>query len=356
LPSSAGFTVPVPPAPLPQKNGPNIASADVDELGWNPNDLQQSLERLKKYVLAVALRSENWYWKRKSAKARAATIIQWTAIVATGFAGLVPIAAKLGLFSNWFAWLRAMVTGFDSGLFASLLIGGGAALLNVDRFAGLSSGWTRYVLTATAIRAASAEFRVDWAALTAQAATPPTPDHTAAMIQRAKAFSLAIEALITKETQDWATEFRQNLMTLERDLKVQVDQAQANRDKAEQEKAKAEREKAEQEKTKAEQEKLEQQKAAQPGSIQLRVPNARTTDDFQFNAKLENKASVIVDEPMKGSESWTRIDVIAGQYKLTISGTVKLQPVASSKVLIVKPGEMTELELSFPASPPASGP
>jgi len=59
---------------------------------------------------------------------------------------------------------------------------------------------------------------------------------------------------------------------------------------------------------------------------------------------------------MKGSESWTRIDVIAGQYKLTISGTVKLQPVASSKVLIVKPGEMTELELSFPASPPASGP
>jgi hypothetical protein len=291
--------------------------------------------------LATAQRSENWYWKYKTAKARFATTIQWAAILAAGLAGLVPIAARLTLFSGVSSWLRALhIAPVDSGLLASFLIGAGAALLGIDRVAGMSSGWTRYVLTATAIRAASAEFRMDWAALSAQVTETPTAEQAAAMIQRAKAFSLAIEALITKETQDWAAEFRQNMNSLERDLKVQVDQAKTERDKTEQE-AKAT----------AAQEKAEREKAAQPGSIEVHVPNASSTDDFQFQAKLETDTKTIADEAVTGSETWTLIKVPAGQYKLTISGSAKKQKVSSTTVVYVKPGEPTKSQLSLPAAP-----
>jgi hypothetical protein len=291
--------------------------------------------------LATAKRSEDWYWGRKKTKAWMARIIQWIAILATGVAGIVPIAARLTLFAGFKTWLRAQGIGpVDSGLFASLLIGGGAALLTIDRIAGISSGWTRYVLTATAIRSASEEFRLDWAALVAQAATPPTAEQSAAMIQRAKVFSMAIEALITKETQDWATEFRQNMNTLEQGLKVQVEQAKIDRDKADQE-ARA----------KAEQDKAAREKEAQPGSLEATVPNANTTDDFQFRARLEGKSGLVVDEPVKGSETWTQLALPAGSYKLTISGSVKKQLLSSSMVILIKPGETTKSSLSLPAAP-----
>ena len=228
---------------------------------------------------------------------------------------------------------------FDSGLSASFLIGGGAALLTVDRVAGISSGWSRYVLTATAIRTASEEFRVDWAALSAQATTPPTAEQTAAMFQRAKVFSMTVEGLISKETQDWATEFRQNMNVLERDLKVQVEQTKIDRDKAEQE-AKA----------KAEQEQAARDRNARPGSLEASVPNANTTDDFQFQARLENTSGMVIDEAVSGSESWSQLALPGGPYKLTVSGLVKKQTVSSTMVLDIKPGETTKSQLSLPAA------
>jgi len=317
----------------PQKsraNGSDITSGDV-EFTWRHEDLPASLEGLRLYVLATAKRSERWYWKNKKTKALLAVAIQWIAILATGIAGLVPIVAKLTSIP------------VDSGLLASVLIGGGAALLTIDRVAGISSGWTRYVLTATAIRTASEEFRIDWAGLSAQATTPPTAEQSGAMIQRAKTFSMAIETLITKETQDWAMEFRQNMSMLERDLKLQVEQAKVERDKAEQD-AKA----------KAEQEKATRHRDAQPGSLEASVPNANTTDGFSFQARLENKSGLVVDEPVVGSESWTQLALPAGSYKLTISGLVKKQKVSSSTVLLVKPGETTKSQLSLPAASPAA--
>jgi len=327
-------------APPPPKRAPNIASQDMSELAWDARDPSASLEELRKYVLANAERSESWYWKRKTNKARFATLLQWLAIWSTALAGVVPLAYELGIFRGWAA---PFMKSFNAGLFASLLIGGGAALLSVDRFAGLSSGWTRYVLTATAIRAAAQDFRMDWAALLAQSAAPPTTEQSAALIQRAKMFSSTIEGLVSKETQDWATEFRQNLMMLERDLKVQIDQAKLDREKA-----------AQDAKARAEQEKSEREKAAQPGAIEASVVNASSTDDFQFEAKLENKSAVIATQLVKGAEIWTELEIPAGQYRLTVSGLVKKRPLANSTVVTIKPGATTKLQLSLPAAPPGT--
>jgi hypothetical protein len=326
------------------KPGDDIASRDAGNFVWKRGDILTSLDALSSYVLAAADRSESWYWAEKGPKARMATVIQWTAVSLTGFAGLWPIAAKL-LFPALPKWISAPFAGVDSGLLASLLIGAGAAFLGIDRVAGISSGWTRYVLTATAIRAAMEEFRMDWAALSAQLSTPPQPEQIAAMIQRAKVFRLAIEALIAKETQDWATEFRQNMNSLERDLKVQVDQAKTDRDKADQD-AKAQ----------ATQDKADQAKADQPGAIEVNVTNASGADDFQFRAKLENKADVVVEEAVSGSETWTHIELPAGQYKLTIHAVVNKKDVSSTTVVVVKPGETSKSELSLPGARIAPAP
>jgi len=57
---------------------------------------------------------------------------------------------------------------------------------------------------------------MDWTALTAELGSPPQPERVLAMIRRAKVFRMAIEALVMKETQDWATEFQNNMAQMER--------------------------------------------------------------------------------------------------------------------------------------------
>lgn len=80
-----------------------------------------------------------------------------------------------------------------------------------------------------------------------------------------------------------------------------------------------------------------------------------------INAVKEERKQVVVDEPMSGSETWTYLEVPAGQYKLTLSASVKTQKVSSSAVVFVKPAETAKIELSLPgalhptAAPPPGG-
>jgi hypothetical protein len=64
-------------------------------------------------------------------------------------------------------------TMFESPLWSSLFLGVAAALIGLDKTFGYSSGWARYVLTATNIRKSLEDFRLDWAELMAKAGNPP---------------------------------------------------------------------------------------------------------------------------------------------------------------------------------------
>jgi hypothetical protein len=322
----------------------NIQSQASDSFTWDSAAPSASLDLVFNYVVGQANRSESWYWQHKTVKARYSQLIQWTAVMLTGLAALLPITAQLGLFPGFAAWLKSsgLVGQVNSGLMTSFFIGLAGALIGFDRVSGLSSGWTRYVLTGTAIRSACEEFRMDWTVLTAQLGSPPQPERILAMIQRAKVFRMAIEALVLKETQDWATEFQNNMAQMEKDLKVQIDQAKADKAKAEEEL-----------KARVEEQKAALEKASQTGSVEAIVTNADVTDGFLFNAKLETNQAVLAEEAVPNSQSWARIDVPAGQYKLTISARVKTKPVSGMIVVSVKPGETTKTELALPAAPPA---
>src|SRR5262249_4424839 len=129
----------------PSQNGVsvnNIRPVEAGRLGWNPTDIQGSLQSVELYAETAAGKAIYWYWKNKVWKARGARAIQLGAMASTALAGLIPV-----LFS-----LFQIAPAFNTGMAASILVGFAAALIGVDKAFGLSTGWARYVLTATTIR------------------------------------------------------------------------------------------------------------------------------------------------------------------------------------------------------------
>ncbi len=300
-------------------NQKNIRPAQVVADTWDSANPAESLEAVRKAVEAEGQSAINWYWKEKQAKSIFSRWIRLLAFLFTAAAGLAPIGTQL--YRN----IRGAAGSFDSGPVASLCVGIAAALLGLDKAFGYSSGWTRYVLTATSLTKLLHEFRLDWIALTAAAAAPPTVEQQAAMIQRAKDFVSTVQGMIMQETKEWATEFQSNMAQMEKDLKGQLDSLKAQMEKAAKEK----------------------EAAAQPGSIELTVTNADKSDGFQFHVVLEGTSGRFGDS-VSNAKVWTRIDTVPGQYKVTIDAKAKGNPVSTSTVTAVKPGETAKPSVTLP--------
>ena len=199
---------------------------------WDCDNVPESLAALLEFVEKSAKAVTEWYWAEKGPKARASRIIQALSLMLTGAAGLLPIVfqvLKEGGRQQW--WM--------SQLWPSALVGAAVALLGLDRAFGFSSAWARYVLAATEINRRLAEFRMDWMALSAAACAKegPAADRIAALIQKAKEFRVAVEDIIVQETKEWATEFRNNMSQLEKDVKAQLETLKTKVEKTEEQAA-----------------------------------------------------------------------------------------------------------------------
>jgi hypothetical protein len=161
------------------------------KLAWDSANVVASLTALFDYVIAEADRSENWYWQKKGLKAAGSRAIQFSAVVLAALGGIFPIIAKLGLFPSVPAFLRDhhILGDVEPGLWSSCFIGSAAALVGLDRVFGLSSRWTRYIITGSAIRKVSQGFRIDSTALLAQSKLSPDPDQAMAMDPARKGLS-----------------------------------------------------------------------------------------------------------------------------------------------------------------------
>jgi len=195
----------------------NIETNNDEIPRWEAGDLPGSLSRIHSYVIAEAGKSIAWYWKAKRSKALLSRFIRFVAWILAAIAGLLPAAVKVfPAMENWKPW------GLANPLWASLLLGMAAALVGLDKAFGYSSGWTRYVLTATNLRKTLEEFRMDWTELMAKAGKDPTPDNVALLIERAKKFRADVDGLVLQETKDWVTEFQSNMAQLEKDVSTQL--------------------------------------------------------------------------------------------------------------------------------------
>ena len=300
-----------------KKNIRNIRPEELDRVVWDGADPAKSLEFIRKAVDLEGQKAIDWYWKAKRSKRIPSQSIQFLALVLAAFAGLVPVALQL-LKNVW-------APNLDSGLLAALFVGVAAALLGLDKAFGYSSGWTRYVLTATSMTKLLHEFRMDWVALSAAAADPPTPPQQAAMIQRAKEFVSTIQGMVAQETKDWATEFQSNMAQMEKDLKTQLDSLKAQVDK----------------------EAKDREAATKPGAIELTVANADKTDGFSFDVVLEGQSVKSLDS-VSNATVWTRINTVPGQYKISINAKSKGNAASTSTVVDVKPGDIAKPSVTLP--------
>jgi hypothetical protein len=205
-----------------------------------------------------------------------------------------------------------------------LFIGIAAALLGLDKAFGYSSGWTRYVLTATSMTKLLHEFRMDWVALSAAAGESPV-EQEAAMIQRAKEFISAIQGIIAQETKDWAMEFQSNMAQMEKDLKTQLDSLKAQVDKGAKDK----------------------EAATKAGAIELTVTNADKTDSFSFDVVLDGQSGKSTDA-VSNSKVWTRINTVPGQYSISINAKYKGSIVSTATIVDVKPGGTENPSVTLP--------
>ena len=172
---------------------------------------------------------------------------------------------------------------------------------------------------------------MDWVSLTAAASTEPSADQIAALIQKAREFRVAVEAIVAQETKDWVTEFQTNLAQLEKDVKTQLDALKAQVDKSQQ----------------------AQQAASQPGAIEATIENADKAKDFSFSATLEGPEGnvVVKDEKSTASKTWARPNVKPGQYKLLITAKTKEdKPAYATSIVVVKAAEVSKPKIELPLS------
>jgi hypothetical protein len=300
----------------------NVRPRDVVELMWDPSKTLDSLRAVRIAAEEESQKAINWYWNSKRWKARLSRGIQLWALALTALAGIGPIGLQLLK-----SYRPNLLPQLDSGLIAAICVGTAAALLGLDKAFGFSSGWTRYVLTATSMTKLLHEFRMDWVALVAAAKNPTEPDEQTKLIQRAKDFISNIQNIVLQETKDWATEFQNNMAQMEKDLKSQLETL----------------------KTQVEQNAKQKEDTSKPGAIELTVANADKTDGFHFDVILESAAGKVADS-VSNAKVWTKLGTSPGQYKLTIEAKVKGSFLGTSSVLDIKPAEIVKPSLELPIS------
>jgi hypothetical protein len=300
------------------------ASKDIESEGnvipiWDPAEPARSLAEIHSYVISEASKSIGWYWGAKRWKARFSQIIRFLAWILASVAGLLPV------FGDLFKDHIPKALQLNDGLWASLLLGVAAALFGLDKAFGYSSGWARYVLTATNIRRALEEFRLDWTDLMAKAGTSLTGENAALLIERAKKFRVDVETFVMEETKDWVMEFQSNMAQMEKDVAAQVSTLNAQVEKSNQ----------------------SREAGSQPGLIEITVPNADKADAGIVHIKLDGSTKVEADlQP--GSKTFAKENISPGQYRLVISAKVGSKDVSAETPVVIKAGEILKTQLLLP--------
>ncbi len=295
-------------------NSQNINADERPIPNWDPSKPEESLDEIYAYVLTEASKSIQWYWKNKKSKALLSRWIRFLVWALAAVAGLLPIVGALFLPADHHSNLT-------NGLWPSLLLGIAAGLLGLDKGFGYSSGWARYVLTATNIRKSLEEFRLDWTALRAKAGNQLTSDGVAPLIERARQFRADIEALVLQETKDWVTEFQSTMAQMEKDVATQISNLKAQVDKTIK----------------------DREAASQPGYVQLTIKDpANKFAKASLKATLfdsSNQPVTIAKDLSVTSLIWTSPFVPPGLYHLKVEGTVDSAPFDQTRDVAVKSGE-----------------
>jgi SMODS and SLOG-associating 2TM effector domain 2 len=206
-------------------------------LSWtDETSVESSLRELRDYAEQLANSALDWYLEKKVSKKRfAACLHRWTYVFGVLAAVIPLLMLNLGKFLDPFVKQYFGIECHLSSIAAEtalLLAGiaGGATL--IDRTAGFTADWMRYITTAADINRALIEFQFEWDMLDQSApylprtktSQPPIEktdkeiDPVAQRIERARVFCLNILEFTRRETSVWADELKARVTQMEGQL------------------------------------------------------------------------------------------------------------------------------------------
>ncbi len=191
----------------------NLNTSYLTELRWDdPEEIQKSLDELYRYTCNHVQQAEDWYLHKKGCKKGLAISIRLATIFCVGAAGILPIMSVL--FENSSAYFSA---------FASISVLLAGVLIGVDKHLGLTSGWTRFLLTQQKISICLEKFQFDWQEIMFEAAA--SGDHSGDIVKEAiqscKLLMIQVRNIVLDETKMWAEEFTSTLAQMESVVKQQ---------------------------------------------------------------------------------------------------------------------------------------
>lgn len=178
----------------------NLATDVFADWKWAPTDPAKSLDTLHMACVGLAVDSVGWYNRKKRGKQLAAKWLRGLAIGFSGVGGLLLICSQQekGLSSGWAT--------------AALVVAG--TLVGIDRFFGLTNAWIRFVESAHNLRILTHQFKLDWELKkTAWQGNEPAEQQINDAVSLARKFVSTVDAVITTEINDWATQFRSNIVS-----------------------------------------------------------------------------------------------------------------------------------------------
>lgn len=275
---------------------------------WDDRDPAQSLDAL--YVLFVhspCTETINWYFKSRRWKRRFGLGVRLLAIAAAGAGAIIPIIGGKYIIS-----ISKYTIEIESEWAAiALLIGAG--LIWVDRLLGLTSGWTRYVLSgleAAALREESAitwmETKRAWSISAATAKPVPDPTQIDTALKLIKGMSQQVREIVRKETSEWVTEFRSSLEQIDSLVKARLQESQKRLDEF--------RAKEEEERKKAQVDAIAKATAIKDAILNVTVPNGAgcvVVVDNGAGSKVTKTGQIVGFK-----------DLAPGSWEITATGTV----------------------------------
>lgn len=289
----------------------NVLPTVHTPITWDSSKLRDQVNELYTAVQKKVDELAQWYVAKKKHPARMSRLLRRIAIIGTLLGGLCPVLEGT---------IPALdeLKGFslnDAGYF--FLAIAAAAVLG-DRYAGFSTAWMRYAKTHLQLDGMLYRFHMEWVIACAQydldAEAKNDPAKLIALVDKLRAFTTEVSAVVDSETQAWIVEFQNQLAMLQ---------------------------KATEKSARAEGGKAAEQTAATTGDVKVTVPNYE---------KAQNPVYVFVDgapvDPMAARLSIVKAR--AGTRDIAVHTLYNNTLIKNSTTATVTAGGAADVSLTLP--------
>ncbi|MFM2058702.1 MAG: hypothetical protein RLY71_3087 [Pseudomonadota bacterium] len=195
---------------------PDISSRKLP--GWDvykDKPPEEAAEAIYVRVGEASLMMCGWYWASIRTKRRTSLLVRALAFLSLLLGTTLPLFAALQGSDHD----RLFYTQWAIALLAT------AGLLMVaDRAFGWSSGWMRYIVTATTMENLTRAFQLEWGKYLLARSGPLGAQDAKALFELASGFEQELTKLQADETSQWVAEFNTGISLLETMIKTQRDE------------------------------------------------------------------------------------------------------------------------------------